>query len=73
MDNTHQSLIQSLIHIEDYLKEKYGRRFSEAVEEFILLLPKLMHHLFKAISPMKEPEKGNVGDDLEKYEVKLEQ
>jgi len=55
------------------LKEKYNRHFPEIAEEFILLLPKLMHHLFKTVSPMKDPEKGNEGDDLEKYEVKLEQ
>lgn len=38
-----------------------------------MLLPKLIHHLFKTISPVKAPEKGSEGDDLEKYEVKLEQ
>lgn len=64
---------QSLICTDDYLKEKYKRHFPETVEEFILFLPKLMHHLFKTISPMKDPEKGNEGDDLEKYKVKLEQ
>lgn len=49
------------------------RHFPETVDKFILLLLKLMHHLFITISPMKDPEKGNEGDDLEKYEVKLEQ
>lgn len=63
---------QSLIHFDDYLKEKYKRHSPETVE-FLLLLPKFMHHLLKTISPMKDPEKGNERDDLEKYEVKLEQ
>lgn len=61
---------QSLIHIDNYLKEKYKSLFTETAEELILLLSKLMHHRFKTISSMKDPEKGNEGDDLEKYEVK---
>lgn len=52
---------QTLIHIDDYLTEKYKGHFPESVGEFILLLPKLIHHPFETISPVKAPRKGQWG------------
>lgn len=43
------------------MTEKYKRHFPESVGEFILLLPKLIHHPFKTISPVKAPRKGQWG------------